>query len=299
MAPGLTDDRYFSERLKGEAARENQDISEAFWRGFVALVESRSRDGWFSERYPLHCFEAPLPVETDMNALGGAFVSHNPAVPWPLSPETVPRTLEVLDSVEFFGRIVSMPTQRAYHDYGRHNHLTSFDRPQGFEEYHVEINTMLRRCGHPYEIDVSGRIQRLGPPVLREELESVVFASGDAELDRLLETGRRKFRDPDPQIRAEALEKLWDAWERLKTILPGDKKTGVKALLDAAVPEPALRERVEREARELTDIGNSFMIRHSEVGKVPINDSDHVDYLFHRMFALTLMILRVRRRAGV
>jgi len=64
MAPGLTDDRYFSERLVGEVARENQNISEVFWRGFVALVESRSRDGWFSERYPLHCFEAPLPVET-------------------------------------------------------------------------------------------------------------------------------------------------------------------------------------------------------------------------------------------
>src|SRR5712692_2281070 len=52
MAPGLTDDRYFSERLVGEVARENQNISEDFWRGFVALVESRSRDGWFSERYP-------------------------------------------------------------------------------------------------------------------------------------------------------------------------------------------------------------------------------------------------------
>lgn len=292
------DDRYYSERLTGEVERESQDISGPFWGGFVSLVQSRSRDGWFSERYPLHCFEAPLPVETDEDALGRAFVAHNLRIPWPLGSQNAPTTLDVLDAVEFFGRVVSMPSGRFYHDYGRHNHITSFDRAQGFEDYRTEINTMLRRCSHPYEMDSSGRIQRLGPPVLREDLESAVFSSGDAELDRLLETARRRFQDPDPQVRAEALEKLWDAWERLKTILPGDKKASVKALLDAAVAEPTLRERVEREARELTEIGNSFMIRHAETDKVPINESEHVDYLFHRMFALILMILRARRKAG-
>ena len=56
---------------------------------------------------------------------------------------------------------------------------------------------------------------------------------------------------------------------------------------------------MEGEARELTNIGNTFMIRHSETEKVPIKESEHVDYLFHRMFALILMILRVWRREGV
>ncbi len=293
------DNLYYSERHMGEAERESQDISEAFWGGFVSFVMSRSRDGWCADRYPIHCFESPLPVETDQVALGQAFSAHNPRLSWPLESQNVPATLDALDAVEFFGRIVSMPTQRVYHDYGRHNHITSFDRAQGFEEYRAEVNTMLRRCGHPYELDASGRIQRLGPPVLRESLEAAVFSSGDRELDRLLETARQKFQDPDPNVRAEALEKLWDAWERLKTILPGDKKTSVKALLDSAVAEATLRDRVEREARELTDIGNIFMIRHSETDKVPIKESEHVDYLFHRMFALILMILRVWRRAGV
>ena len=292
-------DLYYSERHEGEAEREQQDISISFWGGFVSFVESRSRDGWFAERYPIHCFEAPLPVETDQVSLGQAFSAHNPRVPWPLKSQNVPATLDALDAVEFFGRIVSKPTRRVYHDYGCHNHITSFDLAHGFKEYRAEVNTMLRRCGHPYELDTSGRIQRMGPPVLRESLESAVFSSGDLELDRLLETARRKFQDPDLNVRMEAIEKLWDAWERLKTILPGDKKTSVKALLDTAVAEPTLRDRVEREARELTDIGNIFMIRHYETDKVPIKESDHVDYLFHRMFALILMILRVWRKAGV
>ena len=296
---GTMDNRYFSERLVGNVPREDQEISVAFWGGFTSFVNSRSRDSWFAERYPVHCFEAPLPIETDDNAIGAAFVAHNPRVPWPFDVHTTPDTLDVLDSIEFFGRIVSIPTQRAYHDYGRHHHIISFDRTRGFKEYHAEINTMLRRCGHPYNLDLSGHIQRMGPPVLREELETVVFVSGDTELDRLLESARRKFQEPDPHVRIEAVEKLWDAWERLKTIFPGDKKTSVKALLDSAVAEPILRDCIEREARELTDIGNTFMIRHSETDKVPINESEHVDYFFHRMFALILMILRVRRKAGV
>lgn len=292
-------DLYYSERHEGEAERESQDISDAFWVGFVSFVEARSRDGWYAERYPIHCLEAPLPVETDQVALGQAFSAHNPRVPWPLNSQNVSATLDALDVVEFFGRTVSKPTRRVYHDYRGHNHITSFDSAQGFEEYRAEVNTMLRRCGHPYELDASRWIQRLGPPVLRESLESAVFSSGDPALDRLLETARRKFQNPDPNVRAEALEKLWNSWERLKTILPGDKKSSVKKLLDAAVAEATLRDRVEREARELTDIGNSFMIRHSETDKVPIKETEHVDYLFHRMFALIFMILRVRRKAGV
>jgi len=38
-------------------------------------------------------------------------------------------------------------------------------------------------------------------------------------------------------VRRESLEKLWDAWERLKTVEPGgDKKAQAKALLDKSIP---------------------------------------------------------------
>jgi hypothetical protein len=293
------DDLYFSERVAGSRPCEEDGISGVFWRGLVAFVEARMRDGWFAERYPSHCFEAPLPVETDAGALGAALAAHNPSVHWPLDVDHTPDTLDILDAIEFFARIVSMPTARSYHDYGRHHHITAFSRQLGLTEFRREINTMLRRCGHPYEVDESGEVERLGPPILREALDSVVFASGDAELDRLLEVSRRKFRDPDIDGRREALEKLWDAWERLKTILPGDKRTSVQALLDSAVDESTLRDRIEREARELTEIGNTFTIRHWETSKVPIRNNHHIDYLFHRLFALILMVLRVRRDAGV
>jgi hypothetical protein len=66
-------------------------------------------------------------------------------------------------------------------------------------------------------------------------------------------------------VRRESLEKLWDAWERLKTLEPGkDKKASTTALLDKVSSEPMFRAYLEHEATRLTEIGNTFMIRHTE-----------------------------------
>jgi hypothetical protein len=48
----------------------------------------------------------------------------------------------------------------------------------------------------------------------------------------------------------------------------------------------------------LTDIGNGFMIRHAEVGKTPIADDEHVDFLFHRLFAMVRLLLKKSNRGG-
>jgi hypothetical protein len=126
-----------------------------------------------------------------------------------------------------------------------------------------------------------------------------VFRTRDADLDRLLETAREKFLNRSLEVRKEGLEKLWDAWERLKTIEQGkDKSAQAKAILDKAATEPMLRERLECEARELNFIGNNLMIRHTEVGKPPVVESAHVDYLFHRMFAMVRLLLKSTGRGG-
>jgi hypothetical protein len=123
----------------------------------------------------------------------------------------------------------------------------------------------------------------------------VVFRTGDSTLDTLLDDSRRRFLDPRPTIRRDALEKLWDAWERIKTIESGeDKKQTTKMILDTAASEPTFRELLEVDARELTRIGNKFRIRHSETDKVEIHEAAQVDYLFHRMFAIVMLLLSCR-----
>ncbi len=136
-------------------------------------------------------------------------------------------------------------------------------------------------------------------PVLREPLSHATFKTGDPALDGLLQSAQSKFLSNNPDLRKEALEKLWDSWERLKTLEPGkDKKDSARLLLDKTTTERAFRESLEAEARALTEIGNNFMIRHTEVGKVPITSAEQVEYLFHRMFSLIRLILRSTGRGG-
>ena len=58
-------------------------------------------------------------------------------------------------------------------------------------------------------------------------------ASGDAELDGLLSLAKERYLSRKADDRALALEKLWDAFERLKTMdVLGNKKQSANALLD-------------------------------------------------------------------
>ena len=198
--------------------------------------------------------------------------------------------------IEFCWASIGKPIHHDYHDFGKHNHLT-FDKDAGREQLRTEVEEIFRRNGIAYELTEEGRIERLVPPVLQGALDQLESNTGDLELDRLLGTAQRKFLDPDPETRREALEALWDAWERLKTLDgQGDKKARVKAMLDhtAGTFSPKFRCALENEAMELTTIGNSLRIRHSETTQEMLATSEHADYLFCRLFSLVHMILESR-----
>jgi hypothetical protein len=55
------------------------------------------------------------------------------------------------------------------------------------------------------------------------------------------------------------------------------------------------RTALDTEAKTLTLLGNSMQIRHFETGKEPVPD-DAVDYLFTRLAALMLYLLRATGR---
>lgn len=228
-----------------------------------------------------------------------------PGLAWPLEIVSVngegyfaerqpfaPDTLLVLDFIEFVHATVAKPVVGKYHDFFNHYHLT-FDQAAGQEDFRVTVNRIFARNGVAFEMTPNGRIERVLPPVLGEELKRTLFNTGDRTLDNMLDECRAKFSDPNPLVRREALERLWDAWERLKSLAdPSSKKSSVKIILDAITSVPSLRERLEAEATELNSIGNSHLIRHSEVSQVPVIDVDHVDYLFHRLFAMIQLMLR-------
>ena len=208
----------------------------------------------------------------------------------------LPRTLDILDTIEFCWRCIGKLSHVDCREFSKHHHL-QFDIEVGRDEFRNDIKRIFRRNGLVYDLTEEGHIERLVTPVLCETISSPHFRSGDADLDRMLETAQRKFLDPDDATRHEALGTLWEAWERLKTLgSRRDKKTQATSLLDTAAGSSSTRFRkvLEREAKELTWIGNNLQIRHSEASQKRLDQSEHVDYLFHRLFGLAQMILRMR-----
>jgi len=299
---------YFSDRENGPRARTEEVISPEVWAGLVATVQALVNSGAFGLRFPERCPEGQAICGSDEGVIAASVIAEMPGLTWPLETSRLvddgflrqqepfaPDTVLILDFVEFVYASVAKPIPGRLHDYFNHHHLT-FDQQSGQEEFRATVNRIFARNGLAFEMLSNGRIVRVLPPVLGDDLKRMVFRTGDRILDNMLEESRTKFTDRNPLLRREGLERLWDAWERLKSLAdPEDKKKSISIILDATANEATLRQRLEDEAKELTDIGNSHLIRHTELKQIPVIDVDHVDYLFHRLFAMIQLLLRKKR----
>lgn len=304
--------RYFSEREHGELPRTNLEISLAVWDGVSSLVQMRLDDTSFGEAFPEWCRDVPsVCCGMDVRLFKATLRAEIPALaiedpvrrapPLPLMGEPVrrflaidqPETTTALDLIEFCWAYVSKPTQLGFHD--GHYHWI-FDKNAGQADFRDSVNRIFRRNGVAFTLNESGSVERVLPEVIDNELRHAVFLTGDPLLDRLLGSARQKFLAPDENEHRDALEKIWDAWERIKTIDEADKKEGIRNVLDetAGQNQPKFRELLEQEAVSLTKAGNSLGIRHSETTQERLGASAHVDYMFHRMFSLINLTLTVR-----
>ena len=303
--------RYFSEREVGESPRESEEIGANVWRGLLTVIRSRAADGSFGAQYPDTCDDGPFVCGANMGMLDDAMRAEIPGLAgisdrdsgyWKstlaelVRTDNQPSTLDILDLIEFCWKSLGKPIETDYHSFFRHHHL-EFDEEDGRDEFRDQVETIFRRNGIAYVLTEEGRIDRLVSPVFQSALVQSASSTGDAELDRLLGTAQRKFLDPNAETRREALEALWDAWERLKTLDgQGNKKAQARAMLDktAGKSSPKFRDALDREAFELTGIGNSLRIRHSETNQEIIATSGHVDYLFYRLLSLVQLVLGSR-----
>jgi len=110
----------------------------------------------------------------------------------------------------------------------------------------------------------------------------------DITLNELIEEARERFLNQnDKQI---ALEKLWDAFERLKTFFSDLEKKGKDKNKSAAkiveiISKDFDKDFINDEFKKLTSIGNDYRIRHHEQNKLELT-SNHTNYFFFRMLTL-------------
>jgi len=288
---------YYTDRNLGPRPRTLTEIDDGVCRGIVGLLRTRASDGSLGLEYPEQCPDGRGPTGTDLQALRDALTAHR-LFNFVDPRADLPSAFELLDLIEFTYEKIAEPRRGDFHGFFGHYHL-GFAQEEGRVAFRQEINRIFERNGVAFELMDTGQVERLAPEGLREVLVQAVFRTGDGILDELLERARARFLSRDPAVRRESLETVWDAWERLKSLEGGrDKRESTERILNKASQEPRFRELLEAEARELTGIGNTFMIRHTEVGKIPIVDDEHIDFLFHRMFAAIRLLLRKSDRGG-
>lgn len=212
----------------------------------------------------------------------------------------------IFDLLEYTARRIALPRQGKWHDFYGHHELRFDDdsREEAQETFQGEVNELLCRGRVIYNFNVVGfagtlQIQRMGTPEVRRLMADLQPNSGDKGLDDLIIEARERYLSHKEDERRIGLEKLWDAFERLKTIEPlsggkSNKKDSLNQLL-AHIADKPLRDVVEEDMKALTSVGNQFRIRHHETDKhvVPV---DQYDYLFARMSNVIITLLRASNR---
>lgn len=163
-----------------------------------------------------------------------------------------------------------------------------FDAIEFYEKYNldngfaVQMNALLKLNEIPYKLE-NGRIETVLDISIGKQEISAISEKGLREL--LLEA-EGYYKNGNKQI---AVEKLWDAFERLKTYYSPtlDKaKSATKIIDDMSGSNANFKSVYEMEFKALTAIGNNFRIRHHEKMKIDITDDRQYDYFYKRCLAL-------------
>mgnify|MGYP000977362023 CR=1 FL=1 len=164
-----------------------------------------------------------------------------------------------------------------------------------FSKYQNEINEIFTESGLLYTLTGEKIIERVveNNP-LTPEIENNIAAVKEKGTRELLSEAIMLHKQPRPESQRDAVEKIWDALERLKTYYTTlDKKhSAAKIVNDMAHGEAEINDLFNAEFKTLTDIGNSFRIRHHETDKIDITDTRYYDYFFNRCLSLIALAIQ-------
>lgn len=154
----------------------------------------------------------------------------------------------------------------------------------------TEFNTHLEKIGYSLR---GGKIEIIQPVI------QVVKPSKDNDLKTLIESANSLYKNKTSDNSQIAIEKIWDALERVKTYFGGDKKQSIEKVIDCISGDnQQIHQLIDDELKALTNIGNKYQIRHFEKGKYPISNKNIRNYLFMRCQALINLILQSVEQQG-
>ena len=203
----------------------------------------------------------------------------------------------LLDYIEYIGGNIKDITEYDYHTFFQHHHLKLENTEQVFVSFQNEVNEVFELTGLLYTLADSKRVERITTADTQiDESKEIVQTIKEPGLKDLINEAVSFYKHPNPAIYRSAVEKLWDALERVKTFyVPAgmDKKKSVETLIKSmANNQQHFFDLFTTEFRTLPEIGNNYRIRHHETDKYDINDDNYYEYFFNRCFALIVLAIK-------
>lgn len=295
---------YFSDKEQAWSPRTLTEINVPIWNGIVMIINEFIANASLAASFPERCYDSGEICGCDELALGDGIKSIIPNLGMGLNRLSEPlispfgsnieeqniNTSAVLDLIEYIYRNIKDVRQIGnYHTYFKHYHYRIDDRGTNKKVFQYKINELFERNGLNYTLTDEGQILRIIPLPINLVIHKVVQTK-DKELNRLVSDAVGKIRLPKLEDRKFALEKLWDAFEHSKTYFLEDGKVDKRKSVDKVLDnlsgkDTNFRKLLNEECMALTKIGNDYQIRHFEKGKIAIENSDEIDYLFYRMYS--------------
>ena len=201
----------------------------------------------------------------------------------------------LFDLIEFVAQNIRDIIKKDYHSYLRHYHLQFGTTNSIAETFANEINSCFSKLGLLYQITGKFEIERIEETsVLSNEIEAKINSVTEPGIKELLTVAIQKHKSPHPADQRDAAEKIWDAFERLKSYYThlNKKDSADKIINDMADSKANYVSLFEAEFKALTVIGNDYRIRHHETNKIDITDQRHYDYFFNRCLSLIALAIQ-------
>jgi hypothetical protein len=299
----MSDKFYLTDRH--DETLQLEELPRTVLKAFIALVESKLKQNYFAQSFPEICNDGGVTCGTDIPSFSKRLNGEMRGLSWPIklpiqNPEPwtpkaevcpSPATETILEMLEFCFHHYHKPTVIEYHSYFSHNHLKFPGHDDGKDEFMEEINRLFHRNKLPYKMNDHGKID-MQFDLAQEGLLSEKIPTIEGTVTSLINDAVLLLREPKGTSFQTAIGKLWDAFERTKTLEGGKKNESAdKILRQASNGSEDFFKLLKAEVKSLTDIGNNFQIRHFETDKIPLTDIRHITYLFFRMYVLLKLML--------
>jgi hypothetical protein len=281
---------FFSDRELGVTPLNSEDISESVFNGIITIFEGVQP--FLSKSFPVYCPDNEgINCGYDSYSFSDAVKGYIPGMSIIRrcnSYDSLPDKYSVLDFVEFIYENLWDYIEGSFHSFFQHTHLSFPGIRNCREPFRTKINKLFERNGIVFYLDSDGKIKRQLPLELDALIAKMKVRTSDERLNELVNQAIEDIRKPAVKDRSYSLEKLWDAFERMKTFYTTmDKKDSAdKIIKNAGSATPEFCEMLTAEFKALSEIGNKFQVRHFETNKIQIQSTQHIDYLFYRMLAI-------------